>query len=333
MKVRNAPLALVLSLAVVQIQCSGKKESVRDEDPNAGSGPKITLKIKYPPGKFEMVGDLKMKIDMKVKPKGGEPKDQPMDYRMQQWVDLDVSRPDAQGNTTMTMRFKRLRREIRGGPIQKVLDTNNKAALAADPAGQVFAAMLESKLTMRMDRDGNVLEVKGMDEMWDRVALGNARMAQMAAKLKQQLGGKAVARMFTLTMQMAPKEPVGIGDVWYSDVKMPVPMVGEMDIKTKYKLISLGKTDAGTIAVFGTHAIMTTENGRTTKIGPGSMTLKAMDIDMTGQVKVNVDTGLMLEQIMDVSGGLEMTGGAGDQKMEMEGTLTGTQKTTITPAK
>lgn len=332
MKVRNAALAIVLSLAVVQIQCSGKKESVRDEEANTGSGEKITLKIKYPPGKFEMVGDQKMKIDMTMKPKGGEPRDQAMDQRMQQWMGLDVSGPDAQGNTTMTMRFKRFRQEMKGGPINMVLDTNDKAALAANPAGQVFAAMLETELTMRMDRDGNVLEVKGMDEMWDRIALGNPQMAQMAAQLKQQFGGKTMAKMHTQAMQMAPKEPVGVGAVWYSDMKMPMPVLGEMTVDTKYKLISANKTDAGTIAVFTVHAIMTTDTAKTTKIGPASMEFKAIDMDMAGKVKVNVDTGLMLEQTMDMSGSFEMTVGAGDQEMEMEARLTGTQKTTITQA-
>jgi len=172
-----------------------------------------------------------------------------------------------------------------------------------------------------------------MDEMWDRIARRNPQMAQMVGQLKQQLGSEAMAGMHTQAMRMAPKEPVGVGAVWYYDVKMPVPMLGEMTVDTKCKLISVDKTDAGTIAVFSVHAIMNTESAKTTKIGPGSMTFKAINMDMTGQVKGNVDTGLMLEQTMNLSGGFEMTAGAGNQQMEVEAKMTGTQKTTITPAR
>jgi len=326
MNKRNIALAILLSLVFLNIHCSDKKKTVRDEEPNSGSDPKITLKIKYPPGKFVMVQDQDMDMDMTIVADGKTQK-QPVKQKMQQWMSLDVSQPDKQGNTTIGMTFDRMRQEVKAGANNIVLDTNDKKAMASNPAAKALEGLLDANITMKMTADGKVLSVGGMDKMWNSMAKDDP---QLAAQMKKQMGSEAITKLCTQAMQMSPKEPVGVGAVWYSDMKMPIPVIGEMNIETKYKIKSIEKTGAGQIATFTVHAIMTTDTAKEMKVGTASMEINSMDMDMNGKVRINVDTGLMIDSTMDMSGDFDMAISEGGKKMEMSAKIKGTQKMTIT---
>ena len=108
---RCRTLVLSLTVALIASGCTNE-ESIWDEPESSGSEPRVTLRIKYPPGRFDLVNE--QTTDAVVTIAGaGRSETQRMIQSQLQAVTLEGSQPDADGNTTLTVRFKRIRQEVR----------------------------------------------------------------------------------------------------------------------------------------------------------------------------------------------------------------------------
>ena len=296
--------------------------------------PKITLKIGFPPGRYEMVQemDMKMTIDMTMEGQDPPPTQQ-VNQKMTFWSTMDVSQPDAAGNTTMKVQFTRMKQEM-DGLVQMSLDTDDVESLKNNPLGKMLAGLCETTMTIVVDADGKAIEVKGVDEMWDRMAKdAPAGAGAVIGSFKQSMGNNAMARMYTQPMAMAPEEPVGIGSVWRPEITIPMPMMGDMVFRNECELVSIGPADQGYVATVKVSGTATAEKGQKQQFGPASVTIDSMDLDMNGQILVNVDSGVPVDESIDLSGTYDMTSSAGKVEVKMTVSMEGTTRTTVTTVK
>jgi len=324
----TALLALTILLSASQMRCSGKDDGpIRDEEPSNGSEPRVSLSIKYPPGKYEMVQsrDMSTKGTVRV---GDRKQAQNSNQKMTQWGEINVT-PDTDGKSTMTMEFKRIRQETKGGPMSGVLDTADPGSLSDNRAAKVLTAMTGTRITMKCDANGKVTNVSGMNDMWDRVGREDPQFRPMVGQLKTATGDKAMGDLINKSQEYLPKEPVGVGAVWYAQFNMPVPIAGDMGCEAKCKLISLKPGAAGRIATIEMRARLTSRGSRTTQLGPGSLKIDSMNMTINGQMELNVDTGLMSKQLTTIDGTMSATVQARGQTVVTDATITGTQKVTF----
>ncbi len=316
------------ALAFAGLQCS-RRTSVRDEPESRGKDPKIVLKIAYPPGRFQMVSEQTMNSDMYIEVCGMD-----QEFEIKQNVaitcDMDVTEPDAEGTYTVVLRFTRFRASM-DQPVPMVLDTDNPASLRSNPAGGMISSLLRTPVTVSFDRNGTPVHVSGMDFGWAQTGGRDLMNAQVMGQMKNQLGGDSMAQMVSQAMQMAPKGPVGVGAVWYPDMKVPMPVVGDVRCQTKCKLVALDTSRTEPVAKINMWGLVTAGGSKTMNMGPASMKFDTLEIELQGYTTVDVDTGLTIEQAFDFEGEMALSAGGGGNSMVMEMSFTGTMKTTVMP--
>ncbi len=329
MRFRTIPPALIVMVLVAVFAGCSKEEPFEREPESTGSDPKVTLKVRYPQGTFAMTSlqDMDMKVKIKTK---GNTHNQNVQMAIIVGGNLEVSAPDNAGNTTVVMETTRFRQEMKGGSMNMVLDTDDPGSLDSSPAGKIFKSMVGVRLTMHFDKDWNVTGVDGVEQMWDRMADTDPMARQVFEQLKK-FGSDGFAQTISQYTFVSPKEPVGEGAVWYPKLKMPLPGMGTMSYETKCKLTKLEKTDAGQIATIEMTGAVTTESASDMNFGEGSFKFDEIDMIMKGHGKVNVETGLMVEQVYDIEGNMEMSVTAAGQSMTTSTNMSGTTKTTIKP--
>ncbi len=330
MRFRIVPLAsTVVVLVAVSLGCT-KKEPFTHEPASTGSDPKVTLTVTFPPGTFEMAvqQDMNMKATIEVQ---GTTHKQDMDMSFLQASTLNVSAPDAGGNCNVVMRVTRFKQDMKGGPVRMSIDTDDPRSLESNPAGRVFKALVGAQLTTRFEKNRKAVSVIGADEVWDRLAGADPSAGPMIQQFQQQFGSEGMAQMLSQYTMLSPKKPVGVGAVWYPKLQMPIPGVGTVSQETKCKLAKLEKTDQGQIATIDMAAAITIESAGSLKMGPAAATFDVLDFTLNGHATVNVDTGLITEQVFDMEGSMAMTRKGQGGAASMSGALQGVTTTTIKP--
>ena len=318
----------VISIILSSAYSFAAQNTVKDEEESSGSDPKITLKLTYPPGKYVVHQGQVMDMNMKIQ-QGGNTQNQAVKQKQDMWMGLDVSSPDSSGNKKATMTFTRMRQEMNIGPQNIIIDTADEKTMKNNMMAGAFLPLMKIKLTMTISPEGKVIEIKGMEEYFKNLAKQNPQMAQ---QMKQSLGDKALARIYTQVFDMSPKKPIGVGAVWYSNIKMPVPMMGDSEIKTKYKLQKIHKDQAAPKADIAVHAKMEIKDGKGANVNNMNLKVSEMSMDMKGNAIINIKTGMLSKQSMDIVGGFKMSIKGPQGPVNMDGTFKGKQNVTFSKA-
>jgi len=342
-------VAVLALLAFTWIQCSDEPTDkparkpprykplpdtpLRDEPEARGTEPRVALKIAYPSGTFQMVADQDTESTVKVT-SGGKSRTQDMTQKVTQWLTLEVARPDAKGSRTITVRFTRFRMAMDAGLVSVALDTDNPKSLAKNPTGKLLQAMMKATPVMRRDADGNITSVRGMDRIVKDIVAADPNAAQMAGELKEFLSDETMTAMIAQAQKFMPTGPVGVGAVWYGQAAMPVPMIGQLDCRTKCKLTTLEKTSAGRIAALAIRMKAESTGGKTVQMGAAAMNVDSATMRTAGTMELDVETGLMRKTVNRVTGRFALSlRSARRQTTEMDITMNGEQTITVTPAK
>ncbi|MFA5794171.1 MAG: DUF6263 family protein [Candidatus Brocadiia bacterium] len=105
----------------------------------------------------------------------------------------------------------------------------------SDPAPQKmlfrpFMVMLGKKLTVNMDKSGQVIEVKGISELMDELLKGNERFAD---QIKASFNEKWYTSLMTQANTRLPGAIVAKGESWTNETEIPVPMAGNIKLAIK----------------------------------------------------------------------------------------------------
>jgi Family of unknown function (DUF6263) len=182
--------------------------------------------------------------------------------------------------------------------------------------GVSFTAMLNEKM--------EVTKLEGYDKFLDALSDGDEAQKKI---LKSMMPEATIRQMFGQTFVLAPAKSVGIGDKWNRTDKMALGPIGNVEVKSAFKLDSV-KGDQATVGVKGELTFKAGDGGEGLPFKITKADLKADKF--VGTHKFDMKIGRVTETNVD----MEMSGSmtiavAGQtvdaklvQKMKAVGTIT-----------
>jgi len=275
----------------------------------SAAGEKVDLKLNLTAGKTyrtRMVNDQKMKTAMQ----GRE-----VDMTNQQTMDMALAVQSVTGGlATVAITYERIASimETPGGTLS--FDSAEPAE-TQDPRLKILAAMAGSGFTLVTDQHGEVKELRGVQEMLDRmfdsIESENEQVAEaLKAQFAKMYGEEGSKAMMGQVFGMLPPGPVAVGDIWTKTVELAV--LGQMKTETSYTLNSVDGGKA-VIGVQSTFEADSTGEG----MDMGSFKVKMqMAGEQNGTIEIDLATGLVTggSSVFKASGVQKIQGGEGPMK-------------------
>lgn len=165
----------------------------------------------------------------------------------------------------------------------------------SDLLSKMMAGMKKNTFTMKMSKTGKIVEVKGIEKLFDGLTesttLPAAQLAQMKTQLSQSYGEEAFKANMEMSMALYPKIAVSVGDKWITKGKLKSGMTA--DIETTY---TLKDVTSDYYIITGISKISTT--GKDVNDNNGMKMIYHMAGDMTSDIKINKTTGWMANAII-----------------------------------
>ncbi len=296
---------------------------------------KVTLKQTFKPGTYVLTQNQNMQQTTIM----GEAGSFSQNVNMLMVMEMVISEPDENGSKKMTTTFKRIVQSITGGPVNMSYDSAEPDE-GFNPMASIYEKMLETEISAAVDPEGNLVEVSGISEMFDKMGAEFPDSAPMMEAMKKQFNDEMMKEMIDYSKKFLPTKPVGVGDSWVAASKMNFPMLGEMDIKQNCKLKDIEKTSSGKLALIDFKGTMKTEEGGSFEMQPGmKMEFKKMEMTQDGVMKYDLVLGMMTQLNANQKSNmvLVMPDVAGDEesaeKMTMVVKQEGVMNMTIKPGK
>lgn len=247
------------------------------------------LKFNFEKGKgydYEMI----MNMDQDVN-------GQQMQMDMTTYYSMDVTA--VEGNTkTLTTRFDRFKMKVGANGVGLEVDSDKPLRVESDSSGKrnpikmissLLGAIRGQRFQMKVDDEGNVLEVSGFSDMAQRLVdsmkLEGKEREQMMAQFNSQFNETTVKNQFEKVFHLFPNKTVKVGDTWTknSDVNM-------MGSTQHHSTIYTVKEIEGDMVTLD----------ESTKIEGGSPQAK-FDGKITGTIVIDSRTGLVMNADEDMS--------------------------------
>ena len=318
---RRVTLLLLVLSTLVHVQCSKRKKD------NPGVEPRVTIKQSYPPGKYSVVVDMDQKQKIE-----GEGSPQTMQSTMTIEMLMDVAEPAADGSTVLKMSYSRF--AMKGSGMN--VDTNGPSPPPGTPqamADQAYRIMIGHELTMKMSAEGEVLSVSGIESLWEKLAASLPQGgAAMLEGLKGMVNDESLKNVMGGGEEFMPPKAMGDGAVWHTKTTTDAPIIGAIDVDFECEMTELADTPAGKVARIAFNGTMESKGGKSLSVGPAAMEFGEIEMTQEGFIRVNADTGLLVDMEMQQVGTIEMSvQQPGGKKLDMTSDLNQTIKTTITP--
>lgn len=126
---------------------------------------------------------------------------------------------------TISMEYKRLRMDMNVMGMSINMDSEGSSAESSDSAAflggmlsKVFSGIVNKPFTMKVDQEGNIMEVTGfnkiVDGMVDSLDIAPEAKAQTQASMKDQFSDSYVKDQFAQIFNIFPNKEVKVGDKW-----------------------------------------------------------------------------------------------------------------------
>jgi hypothetical protein len=292
--------------------------------PAAGGAEKVTLQVKYLPGKYLTT----MNQDMTQTVTVGE--------RVQQQVisstmvmEMTVGKPDPNDTRKAKIVYKRIKQSMKMGTRAQEFDSADPAKAGGALAG-ALKPLIGTELTLTIAKDNQVTDVAGLAELFDKQAQANPAAARINQQMKASMT-KTLKGLISKSAVLLPKGPVGPGDKWDVETPMAVPVIGQMKVKQSCALQKLepvaGGGKAALIAVKGS---VKTEKPTTNQLGGVRMTVHKMDIAYDGSMRFDVALGVAESSTTKMKGLFSMSiTGPNGQTQQVATKLGGTVNVTV----
>jgi hypothetical protein len=296
---------------------------------------KVTIKPLFQPGKYVQV----LSVTSDVESTAESTKQPPQHLEQTMEVAVDISKPDASGQRTMRMKYRRIKMTSAG-----ISFDSDKADEEQNPMMAGFVRpLLKADIVIKIDSSGRIDSAEGMDRVWDDMAKSNPDTAEMTKAMKKSMGDAYLKSMLEVEYMQYPDKPVAVGDQWQPVIETEVPFLGPIKVTQKCQLQKIEATPAGKVATFTASSEMVSNKPTTSQMGPATMTVKSVNMKQEGDVRFNIDIGLAERRVMTQTGGLDVAVTSPDGetvpvsmtfKMKMESTMAvDTGAATPAPAK
>lgn len=250
----------------------------------------------------------------------GQPCVLPIDYgsKSQKLVcdfDVKTTEVDADGAALLEMTFRRV--EAAADLAEGERFTFDSAKPEKDAKGwskrsQTLADLIGKTMTMRIGRDGRMIEAKGVDQLVEALASLQEQNALGAALIEKMNGadsggGGGIDEMFSMGPRFLPGKPVKRGEQWTTGVEHTLPIVGKVRTVWDSTLASLKRVRTGQIATIKSEASIRVNQPASGMPGmdglPPGVDLQFMPGTGTAETVFDVDAGraVSAEMSLDMS--------------------------------
>ena len=298
--------------------------AARAADKPKPGGPKVGLRVKYLPGKYLMTMTQDMKQNITA---GGQEQQQTIVARMEMM--MEVSKPGADGAREAKIIYKRIKQSVKMGAMSQEFDSNDPAK-SDGPLAAALKPLIGAELTLTIAADGKATKVAGLDEIIDKQAKANPAAAQRLRQTKASMS-KSLKDMVSASARTLPSKPVAPGEKWDAESPVNVPFIGQVNVKQACTLEKVEKTAAGQIAHLSVKGTMKSDKATTTAMGPATLTVKKLEMNYDAKTRFDVKLGMAVSATTRLKGMFDMSivspnGAAQDMAIQMDGTVTVTQK-------
>ena len=250
---------------------------------------KYTIQPRFEPGKF--VQTLATDNDMVMRVGDLESEDGiPMKQEQKIKYLVEASQPDAQGTQKVKMTFAEIKMTQNMMGVEMIYDSTDEDL--QDPnLAPMFNAMLGAEFTFDLTKDGKSENVKGFDEMWEKMFKNMpGPAAEMIQSMKGNMGDEMLSNMLGGLENNFGKEPRAVGDKWSETRSMTVPFLGKTETESTHTLQSV-KDDVAVIATEGKIKMQ----GDMIAMGPVKMKFEKGDMTLATTTSISIKTGLAFE--------------------------------------
>ncbi len=290
----------------------------------------VTLKQNFKPGHYTVTHEL----DSQGSTTMGE---QSMRQASTMTMVMDIGITGTEDNVTkVEMQFTRIAQSFSQNG-QELMSYDSQTPQGQEeppsPLASIYGPLLETKISFEITPEGTVRNVTGLDELWDRIAQDNPQLAPLAQQMKRQFGSQLFENLIVQGSDFYPDKPVSVGESWQTQTKIEAPVVGSLSVNQDITLKEIQPSPQGELAILDIIGTANVTEPQTMSMGETSMTLTKMDLEQTSDMKMLVETGMVVEQHATgkVETAMTMQNGEG-QTADVSSTQEFTGVTTITPA-
>ncbi|MDW3192707.1 MAG: DUF6263 family protein [Cytophagales bacterium] len=173
------------------------------------------------------------------------------------------------------------------GSMQATMEFDSENPEEGDAFSQIMSGVIGKSFNIKMSKSGKVLELSGIEAMWEAAFsdqnISAAEKAQIMTQLNQTYGSEAVKGNIEMVSAIFPEQKVSKGDQWTNEVNINSGMKGIAETTYTYE----GK-QGDQYQITGSGTIVTSEEGAT--INTNGMEL-TMDLKGTMESAISVDAG------------------------------------------
>ena len=299
----------------------------------ATADPRIEVRRAFPPGDYLMTTNSRAEGLTEIAGERQSSRDQSREV----WR-LAVGTPDAGGGDTDGGKPLRLRLiEVRtagqdGGQSYRYDSTRPDRQEGG--LGFAYGPLMQTEVAVTLDADDTVVEVSGLDRLWDGLAPQAQTPLQkgLLAEMRIAMGDKGLETNFRRLEALMPKNPVAVGDTWKAGVRVDLPMVGELKVRYDCRLAAVEPGPDGDIAVIEVQSDYRLTRPKTIEVEGVEVRLTSIEMQEQGTLRTNLRTGLLVSDTTTRTATVQGSAGQGDQQQPVS-TRTRTQSTsTLTAA-
>ncbi|MCY6960290.1 DUF6263 family protein [Clostridium brassicae] len=217
---------------------------------------------------------------------------------------IDVKDVDKDKNTTVDYKYDSIKMSAESNG-QK-MEYDSKKNDSNNPLGAIYGGIIGKGFTVKLDKKGQVLDIKGMNELLDslveKIPASDQEKKAVKDALKENFGDEAIKSMVKQTMNYYPQKSIKTGDTWEN--KYDIKAIFPMSVSNKWKLI--GEKDGALNVEVQSTIAADTKNKPIDFMG-----LKAnmkLDGDCKGTIDISKDNGLIQKGSMtqNMNGNMEI---------------------------
>jgi len=228
---------------------------------------KLDLKLNLKKGQkfgLKMVTDQKMSQTMMGQ-------QQKMNQMTAIGMSFEVLAVDDNQNMSIKTTYQNIHNRMEGPMGVMEYDSTKPQQPGADnPMSAMYKAMVGHSFVMKLTPKGEILEIKGIDEMIakmiDKMATDEAMKQQMKETMKNFINEDKMKETSGSIVAALPQKPVGIGDSWTNKISVPIGFPMEIDTTN-----TLTNHKDGIITIQTNAEIKSGEQGKPIKMGPTKM--------------------------------------------------------------
>jgi hypothetical protein len=272
--------------------------------PATGPAEKLLLRQWSSPGAYEMTvtseAEQTVTVGKRVLP--GQRTSQTM------VLSLTVEKPDASGDRTIGIAYRRLQHRISEAGRVMAFDSDGPRQKQDPDLAAALGPLLKARVTVVLSGGGEVRSVRGLDELWDEMIRKDPASAALLEQMKQQMGNGMIRSLLEKDRKMLPSGPVGVGDVWEVGSIQSMPFVGAVDGTQQCTFKAIEKTAAGKLAVIEYQGRVKRTEKSVARFGARSVTVHQVDLLRTGEIRFDADAGMVTSKMFQQDGRIEMSG-------------------------